>query len=163
MQWYEEVIQTLLIGITNGAIISLVALGYTLVYGIIELINFAHGDVFMIGSMLSLSILTWAPSMFGAARVSLLPDATIVLIVVVTLLIVMVVCALLNATIERLAYRPLRRAPRLAPLISAIGVSFILVNIGLYWRGASPVDFPSPNRALDLDILRDVLGIDTPI
>src|SRR6266704_3247450 len=99
--WYEQVAQVLIIGIANGFLIALVALGYTLVYGIIELINFAHGDVFMIGSMLSLTLLTWAPSMFGAARVSLLPDATIVLIVVATLLIVMVCCALLNATIER--------------------------------------------------------------
>src|SRR5689334_4686428 len=116
MTWYETAIHILLIGIANGSITALVALGYTLVYGIIELINFAHGDVFMIGSMISLTIFTWAPSLFGAARVSLLPDATIVLIVVATLLIVMICCALLNATIERLAYRPLRRAPRLAPL-----------------------------------------------
>src|SRR4051812_50018497 len=73
MQWYEEVIQTLLIGITNGAIISLVALGYTLVYGIIELINFAHGDVFMIGSMISLTLLTWVPGLLGQRRGVALP------------------------------------------------------------------------------------------
>src|SRR6266702_7755434 len=70
MQWYEEVIQILLIGIANGSIIALVALGYTLVYGIIELINFAHGDVFMIGSMLSLTLLTWAPGLMGVRRAS---------------------------------------------------------------------------------------------
>jgi branched-chain amino acid transport system permease protein len=163
MTWYETAIQILLIGIANGSIIALVALGYTLVYGIIELINFAHGDVFMIGSMISLTIFTWVPPMFGVARVSLLPDATIVLVVVATLLIVMVSCALLNAAIERLAYRPLRRAPRLAPLISAIGVSFILVNIGLYWRGASQANFPSPYRGLEVDILRDILHINTPV
>ncbi len=163
MTWYETVIQILLIGIANGSIIALIALGYTLVYGIIELINFAHGDVFMIGTMISLSVLTWVPNMMGVRRASLLPDGTVVLLVIGTLLLAMIGCALLNMTIERLAYRPLRRAPRLAPLISAIGVSFILVNIGLFWRGPSPVDFPSPHRALELDILRDVLGVTTPI
>jgi branched-chain amino acid transport system permease protein len=161
--WYETALQILLIGIANGSIIALVALGYTLVYGIIELINFAHGDVFMIGSMISLTMLTWVPGLLGQRRVSLLPDPEILVLVFVTLLLAMIGCALLNATIERLAYRPLRRAPRLAPLISAIGVSFILVNVGLFWRGASPVDFPSPHRALDIDILRDILGVNTPV
>src|SRR6476469_1128228 len=111
MTWYETAIQILLIGIANGSIIALVALGYTLVYGIIELINFAHGDVFMIGSMIALTLLTWVPSMLGQRRVSLLSDGTIIVLVLVTLILVMLGCALLNATIERLAYRPLRRAP----------------------------------------------------
>jgi branched-chain amino acid transport system permease protein len=161
--WYETALQILLIGLANGSIIALIALGYTLVYGIIELINFAHGDVFMIGTMLALMLLTWVPSMMGVRRASLLPDATIVLLVLAALVVAMVGCALLNVTIERLAYRPLRRAPRLAPLISAIGVSFMLVNIGLLWKGPSPVDFPSPHRILELDILRDILNVDTPI
>ena len=65
MTWYDETIQILLIGITNGAIIALIALGYTLVYGIIELINFAHGDVFMIGTMVSLTLMTWVPRLLG--------------------------------------------------------------------------------------------------
>jgi branched-chain amino acid transport system permease protein len=159
----ETAIQILLIGLANGSIIALVALGYTLVYGIIELINFAHGDVYMIGTMLALTVLTWAPAMLGVRRVSLLPGPTIVLLVVSALFLAMVGCALLNMVIERLAYRPLRRAPRLAPLISAIGVSFILVNIGLLWKGPSPVDFPSPAPVLELDILRDILRINTPI
>ena len=68
MQWYDEIIQVLLIGITNGAIIALIALGYTLVYGIIELINFAHGDVFMIGTMVSLSLITWVPTSARRAK-----------------------------------------------------------------------------------------------
>src|SRR5437870_4279624 len=159
MQWYEEILQILLIGIANGALIALVALGYTMVYGIIELINFAHGDVFMIGTMISLTLLTWVPSLVGLRRASLLDPPLLALLLVGTLVIAMIGCALLNATIERLAYRRLRRAPRLAPLISAIGVSFILVNIGLFWKGASPVDFPSllPN----VDIFRDLLHIDT--
>jgi branched-chain amino acid transport system permease protein len=161
--WYETAIQILLIGLANGSIIALIALGYTLVYGIIELINFAHGDVFMIGTFLALTLLSWAPGLFGVRRVSLLPDATIVLLMLAALIVAMVGCALLNMTIERLAYRPLRRAPRLAPLISAIGVSFMLVNVGLFWKGPSPVDFPSPHRVLEYDVLLDILGINTPI
>ena len=162
MTWYETALQILLIGIANGSIIALIALGYTLVYGIIELINFAHGDVYMIGTMLALTLFTWVPSMWGVRRASLLPDGTIVLLVLAALVVAMAGCALLNVTIERLAYRPLRRAPRLAPLISAIGVSFMLVNIGLIWKGPSPVDFPSPHSVLELDLLV-LLGFDTLI
>jgi branched-chain amino acid transport system permease protein len=153
MQWYETVIQVLLIGITNGAIISMIALGYTLVYGIIELINFAHGDVFMIGTMVSLTILTVLPPMLGARQAFQLPPLTIFGLLVLCLISSTVVCAFLNVVIERLAYRPLRNAPRLAPLISAIGVSFILVNVGLVWKGASQVNFP--NLLPQFDFLRD--------
>ena len=161
MEWYENIIQVLLIGIANGAIIALIALGYTLVYGIIELINFAHGDVFMIGTMVSLSILTWVPGLLGARQAFNLPPLTQILLVVGAILASIGVCAVLNMFIERLAYRRLRNAPRLAPLISAIGVSFILVNVGLVWKGASQVNYPDmiPN----VDILRDVFHINTPI
>jgi branched-chain amino acid transport system permease protein len=146
--------QVLLIGISNGAVIALVALGYTLVYGIIELINFAHGDVFMLGTMLSLTLVQAFGLDHGGA-------GTVALLLPVVLLIVMTFTAVLNATIERLAYRPLRGAPRLAPLISAIGASFILVNIGLHWKGASQVNFPQiiPAR----NIFTDVLGLDTTL
>jgi branched-chain amino acid transport system permease protein len=161
--WYETAIQILLIGLANGAIIALVALGYTLVYGIIELINFAHGDVFMLGTMVSLTMMTWVPGLLGVRRASQIPEPLIPLLIIGTLLVAMIACALLNMTIERLAYRPLRRAPRLAPLISAIGVSFILVNTGLHWKGASPVDFPNPHPILNTDIFRDVLRLNTPI
>ena len=163
MSWYETAIQILLIGLANGAIIALVALGYTLVYGIIELINFAHGDVFMLGTMISLTIVTWVPSLMGLRRASQMPEPLIPLLFVGALLASMIGCALLNMAIERLAYRPLRRAPRLAPLISAIGVSFILVNIGLHWKGASPVDFPNIHPVASLDLFRDILGVDTLI
>ncbi len=163
MSWYATAIQILLIGRANGAIIALVALGYTLVYGIIELINFAHGDVFMLGTMISLTIVTWVPSLMGLRRASQMPTELIPILLLVALLASMIGCALLNMAIERLAYRPLRRAPRLAPLISAIGVSFILVNIGLHWKGASPVDFPNMHPSVSLDIFRDVLGINTQI
>jgi branched-chain amino acid transport system permease protein len=159
MSLQETIIQILLIGIANGALISLIALGYTMVYGIIQLINFAHGDVFMIGTMISLTMVTWVPSLMGLRRAALIDPPVLALLLVGTLLAAMVGCAILNATIERLAYRRLRHAPRLAPLISAIGVSFILVNVGLHWKGASPVDFP--NLLPNVDVFRDVLGINT--
>src|SRR5215470_13881994 len=99
MQWYEEVLQTLLIGITNGAIIALVALGYTLVYGIIELINFAHGDVFMIGTMVSLTLLTWIPGLLGVRQAFNLPGPTVFVLVVGALIASVAACALLNVGI----------------------------------------------------------------
>jgi branched-chain amino acid transport system permease protein len=119
------------IGLTNGAV-------YTLVYGILELINFAHGDVFMLGGMISA---TFILSLFNlgedAALGSLIPA------ILVSLLAAMVICGLLNATIEFIAYRPLRGAPRLAPLITAIGVSFILQDIALAWKGPEYVALPN--------------------
>ena len=102
--------------ITNGAIICLVALGYTLVYGIIELINFAHGDVFMIGTMISLTLLTWLPPMFGARQAFQLPPLTIAGLLILCLITSTLGCGLLNVVVERVAYRRLRNAPRLAPL-----------------------------------------------
>src|SRR5205823_3006643 len=161
MQWYEQFAQILLIGIANGSLIALVALGYTLVYVIIELINFAHGDVFMIGTMFALTLISWVPRTMGLSQPFLMPPPTIALVLIATFLLAMLLCGLLNVAIERVAYRPLRRAPRLAPLISAIGVSFILINVGLHWKGASPLDFP--DLLPKLDILRDVLRIDTPV
>lgn len=160
MYWYEQFAQIMLIGIANGCLIALIAIGYTLVYGIIELINFAHGDVFMIGTMVALTIVTWIPSLMGLSTQAI-PLPIGISLLVGAIVLSMVVCALLNVAIERVAYRPLRHATRLAPLISAIGVSFILINVGLHWKGASPVDFPSvlPNW----DLFRDVLRVDTPI
>ena len=123
-----------LIGITIGCIYALVALGYTLVYGILELINFAHGDVFMLGGMFSVTFAT----AFGlqAGQAWLWP------LVIVVLLISMILCGAINATIEFVAYRPLRNAPRLAPLITAIGVSFIIEDAVLIWKGPAYVNFP---------------------
>ena len=148
-------------GISNGAIWALIAIGYTLVYGIIELINFAHGDVFMIGSLTAAGFwagigLTLATGTFG-----------VIFGLAAALLVSMVVCGALNVLIERVGYRPLRNAPKLAPLITAVGFSFILQNVGLLWIGGSPqgiyrpdprqrrrlLDFrcgdPSPRRARD--------------
>jgi branched-chain amino acid transport system permease protein len=119
-------------GISNGAIWALIAMGYTLVYGIIELINFAHGDVFMIGSFVSVGL--WGTFGLGTATGALGLIGGLVL----TLFIAMAVCGSLNVLIERVAYRPLRGAPKLAPLITAVGFSFILQNVGLLWRGGSP-------------------------
>jgi len=134
----------LIIGITNGAIIALIALGYTLVYGIIELINFAHGDNFMIGSFVGLTVLSgtflglefFGP--IGSNAGIFLKVAGVLLALVVA----MVVCGLLNVGIERVAYKPLRNSPRLAVLITAIGMSFILQNLGLVWKGPAQVPFP---------------------
>lgn len=130
-------LQAVKIGITAGAIYALVALGYTLVYGIIELINFAHGDVFMWGTVCTF-VLIGALGINGTIGGWQLVGTLALLIVVSSLF-----CGLLNVTIERLAYRPLRRAPRLAPLISAIAVSFILENIAELWRGPGQVAFPN--------------------
>jgi branched-chain amino acid transport system permease protein len=134
----DQLIQTLIIGLANGLIFALVALGYTLVYGIIELINFAHGDVFMLGSMLAFFLI--APAASGGWGIFPItvetPFPLFVAEVLAVLGICMFVMSALNVSIERIAYRPLRNAPKLAPLISAIGVSYVLQNIGLVWGGA---------------------------
>jgi branched-chain amino acid transport system permease protein len=119
-------------GISNGSIWALIAMGYTLVYGIIELINFAHGDVFMIGSFVSVGL--WGTLGLGTAT------GTLALIggLLLTLCVSAAVCGSLNVLIERVGYKPLRGAPKLAPLITAVGFSFILQNVGLLWRGGSP-------------------------
>ena len=122
----------LVAGISNGAIWALIAIGYTLVYGIIELINFAHGDVFMIGSFVAVGL--W--STLGLTLAT--GTGGLIVGLVVTLIIAMLVCGSLNALIERVGYKPLRNAPKLAPLITAVGFSFILQNVGLLWHGGSP-------------------------
>ena len=118
-------------GLSNGAIWALVAIGYTLVYGIVELINFAHGEVFMIGSFV-------AAGFFGV--IGLTQDTgtgLLVLGLIITLPVCMLGSGMLNTMIERVGYRPLRSAPKLAPLITAVGFSFILQNVGLLWLGGS--------------------------
>ncbi len=118
-------------GISNGAIWALIALGYTLVYGIIELINFAHGEVFMIGSFV-------AASFWGTLGLTLTTGVPgLIAGLALTLLVAMFACASLNVMIEKVGYRPLRNAPKLAPLITAVGFSFILQNVGILWRGGS--------------------------
>lgn len=145
----EVFLQQIISGLSNGMIIALLALGYTMVYGVLELVNFAHGDLFMLGAFLALTLV-------GALGLQS-AGAAAPLMVALPLLIVCsaVFCATVNYLVDRLAYKPLRRAPRLAPLVSALGVSFIFLNIGLFWGGlpldvfyrgnaaASPKDFPN--------------------
>jgi branched-chain amino acid transport system permease protein len=147
---WQTFLQYALIGLTNGALFALIALGYTMVYGIIELINFAHGDVFMLGSFLALSVA-------GALELEDAEPARIWMGVGVMLLIVPLFCAVLNVTIDRVVYKPLRRAPKLAPLVSAIGVSFILMNMGLLWGG--PADRHFPDLVSRQDLLADNLAV----
>ena len=126
----------LVAGISNGAIWALVAVGYTLVYGIIELINFAHGDLFMLCSFVSFGF-------FGTIGLTLATGPLgVVLGLLITMLLAMAVCGTLNVMIERVAYRPLRNAPKLAPLITAVGFSFILQNVGILWLGGSQQSVP---------------------
>lgn len=132
---WQTFVQYALIGLTNGALFALIALGYTMVYGIIELINFAHGDVFMLGSFLALTLI----GMIGLDQAN---SAGLWLGIGLLFLVVPLFCATLNVTIDRLVYRPLRKAPKLAPLVSAIGVSFVLMNVGLLWHGAADKHFP---------------------
>jgi len=131
-------IATLVIGITDGAMFALVALGYTMVYGIIELINFAHGDVFTLGGFLGLPLL----GLFGITSGTKFAWVYVPILVFVFVL-VMGLNGLVNITIERVAYRPLRNAPRLAPLITAIGMSFILEGAMYLWRGPVSLRFPN--------------------
>jgi branched-chain amino acid transport system permease protein len=123
-------------GLSNGAIWALIALGYTMVYGIVELINFAHGEVFMIGSFVAFAF--WTTLGVGVATAAPLLIAGLVL----TLLIAAVASGSLAVMIERAGYRPLRDAPKLAPLITAVGFSFILQNVGLLWLGGSQQSVP---------------------
>ncbi|HUK82173.1 MAG TPA: branched-chain amino acid ABC transporter permease [Verrucomicrobiae bacterium] len=141
MSAWEVFVQQLIIGLSNGMIIALIALGYTMVYGIIELINFAHGDLFTLGCFCALTLVGALGLEHAASVIGLLA-------------VVPLFCGGLNWLVERLAYRHLRDATKLAPLVSAIGVSFVFMNIALLWGGvpmevfgmgkaaAAPKDFP---------------------
>ncbi|MHB1232299.1 MAG: branched-chain amino acid ABC transporter permease [Burkholderiales bacterium] len=130
----DTFLQQLINGLVLGSVYALVALGYTMVYGILELINFAHGEVTMIGAMVALSVI----GALAGAHVDL-PGIAIVLVGV---LAAIPACMLLGFTIERVAYRPLRNAPRLAPLITAIGVSILLQNLAMIIWGRQYISFP---------------------
>ena len=121
-----------------GSLIALIALGYTMVYGIIGLINFAHGDVFMLGAFLSLTIIT---AMLGE-DVSKATGAMVVLTLAAAMLGSALFCSALNMGIDRIIYKPLRNAPKLVPLVSAIGVSFVLMNVGQLWKGSYALSVP---------------------
>jgi branched-chain amino acid transport system permease protein len=128
--------QTLGFGLAEGAIFALVALGYTMVYGIIELINFAHGDVFTLGAFFSLAVMPLLGLKVGDSGFG------IILPLLGLFVVTMLFCALVNITIERVAYRPLRHAPRLAPLITAIGMSSLLEGVMFIWRGPFNLSYP---------------------
>ncbi|WP_075983277.1 branched-chain amino acid ABC transporter permease [Bacillus massilinigeriensis] len=121
-----ELVQQLVNGISLGSIYALIALGYTMVYGIVKLINFAHGDVFMVGAFVGFYSIT-------VLHLSFFP----------ALLLTMAVCALFGVIIERIAYKPLRNATRIAALITAIGVSLLIEYGTIYIRGAQPEAYPS--------------------
>ncbi|WP_297290580.1 branched-chain amino acid ABC transporter permease [uncultured Flavonifractor sp.] len=128
----EFFISTLLFGISVGGQYALIAIGYTMVYGILRLINFAHGDVFMVAGLLGIYLNT-----FLAAY---LPPA---LVIPVMLLLVLILTVALGFCIERVAYKPLRTAPRMSVMISAIGVSYLLQNTATYITGGQPMIYPA--------------------
>jgi branched-chain amino acid transport system permease protein len=136
----SDFLNVFFIGLTNGAVYGLVALGYTIVYGILQLINFAHGDIFALSGLVAYTVLFTIFGVSGATSTTVS-----ILAIIAALLLTMPFFALVNATIERVAYRRLRRAPRLAPLITAVGVSFIVQNISLYFYG---VGFVSASELL---------------
>src|ERR1043165_5461036 len=144
-------LQQIINGLVLGSIYALVALGYTMVYGILGLINFAHGDIVMVGALVCLTVTALL------AKSGLPPMAVLLLALGAATL----VCVPLGVTIERIAYRPLRRAPRLAPLITAIGVSVMLENIALLWKGPAPIAYPDVFPSVD--ILREWFGVDSAI
>jgi len=160
MEFNENLfIQYLIIGIASGGLIALIALGYTLVYGIVELINFAHGEVFMMGAFLALSVVSFS-GVTGTSSWS-----AIIGITLLGFAAAMLFSALLNFGIDRIAYRRLRNAPRLAPLIAAIGFSFILQNIGIYWKGSNPVTPPAliPTEYRAYNVLNEWFDLGTRV
>ena len=128
----NELLQQIVNGIAWGSLYALIALGYTMVYGVLRLINFAHGDVYMMGAMVA----------FYAARVMFAPDTTSTSGFFALLAISMIACGALGFVIERFAYRPLRNRPKLTALITAIGVSLLLENGGQLVFGPDPKFFP---------------------
>ena len=135
MEFTHQIVQQLINGVSLGSIYALIALGYTMIYGIIKLINFAHGDIYMVGAYIGFFVVTRMGLSVGAA-----------------LLISMVVTGLLGMLVERLAYKPLRHAPRISVLITAIGVSFFLEYATMYFVTPTPRTFPDVfgNMAINL-------------
>ena len=148
----QELIQTIVSGLVTGCIYALIALGYTMVYGILKLLNFAHGDVYMIGAFLGYFVVQW----FGGPLALSIP---VPLLILVMFVVAAGGCGALGMAIERFAYRPLRDAPRIAPLITALGVSFVLENSILLIYGGFPrsyntTDYISFNSGITIDGVR---------
>jgi branched-chain amino acid transport system permease protein len=130
----DTLIQQIINGLVLGSVYALVALGYTMVYGILQLINFAHGEVLMIGAMIALTVLQIVALYF--------PGIPLVIQLLIATLVAIPACMLLSAAIERIAYRPLRNSPRLAPLITAIGLSIVLQTLAMMIWSPNPRVFP---------------------
>ena len=135
MEMGQQVLQQLVNGISLGSIYALIALGYTMIYGIIKLINFAHGDIYMVGAYIGFFAIT-------QAGLSIVP----------ALLVSLVTTALLGMLVEKLAYKPLRHAPRLSVLITAIGVSFFLEYASMYFVSPTPRTFPAVMDSVAINI-----------
>ena len=147
----ETFLQQLVNGLVLGSIYALIALGYTMVYGVLGIINFAHGEVLMIGALVSLTLIQ--------GMMMLTPFLPGWLILVLVLPITMAVCAALSYTIERVAYRPLRNAPRLAPLISAIGMSVLLQTIAMMVWSRDPLMYPQLLPSLPIQLFNSAVTI----
>lgn len=130
--FYQILLQQILNGLVLGSLYALVALGYTMVYGILELINFAHGEIVMLGAMVGLMVLTM---LFNGGHSGIWT-------IIMALLVTVPVCVTLGIVIERVAYRPLRGSPRLTPLITAIGISIVLQNLSMIIWGRQYISFP---------------------
>ena len=141
-----EFIQTIVNGLTTGCLYALIALGYTMVYGVLKLLNFAHGDVYMVGAFIGYFVMHW----FGGPTAIAIP---VPLLLLVMFALASIGCGLLGMAMERFAYRPLRDAPRIAPLITALGISFVLENtvlllFGGFTRSYQTESFVSPASGL---------------
>lgn len=157
---WNLLVQSIVIGLASGSLIALIALGYTIVYGIVEIINFAHGEVFMMGAVCAMTVV---------AATGVTPDSAWPLILGTALLAFFaasIFSAGINVGMDRIAYRRLRKAPRLAPLITAIGFSFILQNLAIYWIGSNT---EKPNPLVDrkyrstYNVLVEWFGLNTSI
>jgi branched-chain amino acid transport system permease protein len=145
-------IQQILNGLVLGSVYAIIALGYTMVYGILGIINFAHGDVLMVGAMVALSTITVLHNHFpGLGNIPTL---------IIGLIVAAIVCAIVGYLIERTAYRPLRRAPRLAPLITAIGVSILLETLAMMIWSRNPLPFP---QLISTDPINVIKATDTTV
>jgi branched-chain amino acid transport system permease protein len=140
----DTLLQQILNGLVLGSIYALIALGYTMVYGVLGIINFAHGEVLMFGAMIALACIHLLQASF--------PTLSITVVLMLSLMASVFSCSILSFYIEKIAYRPLRNAPRLAPLISAIGMSILLQTISMMIWGRIPLQFPQllPSKMIQI-------------
>jgi branched-chain amino acid transport system permease protein len=145
MDRLSEIVQQLVNGVSLGSIYALIALGYTMVYGVLRFINFAHGDIYMLGAYSGYLLAPFFATIFKFGEFdTFTPQNTLFILsgAGLVMLLSMAICAAVGVLVERIAYRPLRRRPRLNVLITAIGVSLFLQNITQYRLGAAPKAFP---------------------